>query len=268
MFDENRRYGVEIECGRANKYDIAEELSDYGIYCEVEGYNHRLRDHWKIVSDASLTMPNSFELVSPPLKGIESLQQVQIVSSVLKGQNAKVDKNCGIHVHHEAKWFRDNHFQKLYTLYRRGERAIDSIVSPSRRNGTYCRSLSGLPSTSDALPHLRQSRYYKINFQSYTRHGTIEFRHHQGTIESKKIINWILFTQRMMSRSRNKTPISTSTELIQQRYFYTFHMLLRVLGIEYHFRKNNPIALDLVNHLNSRRVKFGYDTVNLEGVSA
>lgn len=45
------------------------------------------------------------------------------------------------------------------------------------------------------------SRYFKINFESFATHGTVEFRHHSGTTEYEKIVNWVKLTQAMVERT-------------------------------------------------------------------
>jgi hypothetical protein len=47
-------------------------------------------------------------------------------------------------------------------------------------------------------------RYFGVNFTAYLRHGTIEFRQHQGSLNPTKIWNWIVFTQTIMNRARSK----------------------------------------------------------------
>lgn len=37
----------------------------------------------------------------------------------------------------------------------------------------------------------RQDRYRTLNIVSYEKYGTFEVRQHQGTLNSKKVVNWI-----------------------------------------------------------------------------
>ena len=48
------------------------------------------------------------------------------------------------------------------------------------------------------------SRYFKLNVQSYWRHGTVEFRQHSGTVEFGKIRNWLLFCARLVDFSKRE----------------------------------------------------------------
>lgn len=235
-FDENRRWGVEIEFTRANPEDVAREMRNRGVECYQEGYNHVTRRHWKVVRDASC----GWELVSPPLKGEEGFRQLKIACEALKAAGAKVNRRCGLHVHHDANDFDVNTFKRLYSLYIRFEGTIDELVPQSRRanNNGYCCSLR----TSYVLNRIREarhvedilnifgSRYLKLNCQSYRRHGTVEFRQHSGTTEYKKIKNWIILTQAMVNRAVDgqvqvPTRVNYNTDT-----WYHFKKYLKLIG--------------------------------------
>ena len=53
------------------------------------------------------------------------------------------------------------------------------------------------------------SRYRKMNLQSFSKYGTVEIRQHQGTLNWLKIVNWMIFTQALVTRSYRKV---TETE--------------------------------------------------------
>lgn len=66
----NRNFGIEIEAYNCTRERLARELTAAGINVQVEGYNHTDHtDHWKLVTDSSLSGNNTFELVSPILHG-------------------------------------------------------------------------------------------------------------------------------------------------------------------------------------------------------
>ncbi len=48
-------------------------------------------------------------------------------------------------------------------------------------------------------------RYWKVNLQAYIDHGTLEFRHHNGSINPKTITNWIRFIVNFVEQSRSLT---------------------------------------------------------------
>lgn len=219
-FDVNRTFGVEIEFFTLKNafrgegaQEVARIISQTGINCSYEGYNHTTRSTWKIVTDGSVS-GNGLELVSPPLKGIAGLNELRRVLEALNTAGAKVDKTCGIHVHHDINDYALQNFKNLYAMYARYEDSLDSLLSKSRRgsNNTYCQSprtnldrLAQARSIEMIIDSIYPMRYIKLNCQSYRRYGTIEFRQHQGSTEFETISNWIVLTQMMVLRAYHGT---------------------------------------------------------------
>lgn len=215
-FNRNRTFGIEIEgLSPVSRNDLARSLETFGIECVHEGYNHRRRSHWKIVTDGSICENRGtcgFELVSPPLRGAEGLEEIRKVCKALRQIGCTVNRSCGLHVHHDASDYNVESFKNLYAIYIRFEAAIDELVSASRRgqrNG-YCASLGGeiglervknVRQMYDLTRSVFPSRYVKLNCHSYEVHGTVEFRQHQGTMDGEKIVAWVVFTQMLVERA-------------------------------------------------------------------
>ena len=206
----NRKFGIEIEAYNVDKTALARALNAAGILCAVEGYNHQTRGHWKIVSDGSLQGYNTFELVSPILEGDNGLMQVEIVCQVLKRLDAKVNTSCGLHVHIDARDIDVNGLKRVSKMWMKYESCFDALVTPSRRNNRWAAGLRCKFANLDAAflaidatqtragiayamnsDGCSTSRYHKLNLESLQRHGTIEFRQHQGTVDGIKITNWV-----------------------------------------------------------------------------
>lgn len=215
-FNKNRTFGIEIEgLSPVSRNDLARSLESFGISCIHEGYNHRRRSHWKIVTDGSIVESRGFcgfELVSPPLRGAEGLEEIRKVAKALRQIGCTINRSCGLHVHHDASDYDVESFKNLYAIYIRYEAAIDELVSASRRgrgNG-YCASLGGEQGL-ERVKNVRQmhqltcnafpSRYVKLNCHSYEVHGTVEFRQHQGTLDGEKMAHWVVFTQMLVERA-------------------------------------------------------------------
>lgn len=207
----NRSFGVEIEAYGVPAARVAAVLTAAGIRCDVQTYNHRTANCWKVVPDSSITGEHSFELVSPVLSGAAGLAEVRKVCGLLDVLNVNVNKSCGVHVHHDARDLSLAQWKNVVKSYLKYERAFDTIVAASRRddNNTYCRSLrnrfatlrDGMQAvnTATTLEQLAQivvnnDRYYKLNLMAFWRHGTVEFRQHGGTISAEKICQWIILT--------------------------------------------------------------------------
>lgn len=222
IINEGRAFGVELEVVKNGNFDrttfqqeVAQALCDAGITTENQNYNHNTQSCWKIVYDSSIHVYNGvgFELVSPKLYGQAGLAEIRKVCQVLNGLGMTVNKSCGLHVHHDASDYKTKHLERIVKFYARSEKQIDLIMAPSRRGdtNTYCRSLSQVITYSDTdrIVLRGQSRYYKLNIQSYYRHGTVEFRQHQGTVDADKIIAWVAFTQAIVERCKRAIKEST-----------------------------------------------------------
>jgi len=211
----NRDFGVEFEAYNVDKAVLRNKLVNAGIRCETEGYNHTTRNHWKIVSDGSLTGNQTFELVSPILNGEAGLVEVMKVCDVLNKCGAKVNKTCGTHVHLNARDFSLDHWKRIYINYSRLEKVIDGFMPESRRadNNRYCKGFIGVHNFESQIKNARDlqqienlllnSRYWKVNPQSYSRHKTCEFRQHAGTTDFVKISSWIRFLSNLVDYSES-----------------------------------------------------------------
>ena len=212
VFD--RTFGIELEIVHSNKTKLRKAIISRGIACSIEGYNHITRRHWKIVTDASVH--GGYELVSPVLKGTEGLNEVKLVCEALEEVGATVNKTCGFHAHFGTDDFKEaiKVWRNLYINYATLESDIDAFMPPSRRNNIYCKTLKvnnwkEKMQSAQTLVDLERvitgrNRYFKLNSQSYWRHGTVEFRQHSGTVEFDKIKNWLMFCARLIDLSKKE----------------------------------------------------------------
>lgn len=219
-----KNFGIEIECYNVNKPAFIRECAVRGIEVHDEMYNHITRPHWKIVTDGSVTGIGAVEVVSPVLNGKDGLEQVQKISDALDAVNAKINKSCGLHVHHESGHLTEKQLTNLVKFYARCEEVVDSFMPRSRRgsNNYYCKSCykawESMESTYFTLE--RFDRYHKLNLASYYRQGTIEFRHHSGTTEAAKIIPWILFTANFLHEAKNRK--SLTKKRIEKKHIWRY----------------------------------------------
>ena len=242
-FSFDRTLGVEMEIIHESENKIRNAIRNAGVECEIEGYNHDTRTHWKIVSDASVD--GGFEVVSPVLKGRSGLDELEKVCNALVNAGARIRKCCGLHVHLGTDDFKTDIrvWKNLYKNYAALERTIDSFMPPSRRHNQYCRSMRVYDWNAkiESASNLRMlenavtggSRYFKLNSQSYWRHKTVEFRQHSGSVEFEKVRNWILFCARFVEFSRRNT-VETGRKTELKKF----------------------LDADLVNYYNNRAAKF------------
>lgn len=242
-----RRFGVEIECMiphgmdsysarnanadelqalAQNKVKVA--LQAMAIPCETYtdygSYIHRTRPAWKVVHDGSLTPDDrtthyGVEIVSPPLQGREGELELKRVMDALVGIGAVVNRTCGLHVHQDAADFTAGSAATLLQSYVSNQDLIDFMVAPSRRSqfgSGFCRRITQGDIQYACDPRVREisvmadrisNRYKVVNLHAFTRHGTIEFRQHGGTVEWIKAVNWVRFTRALMAHSTAGVPL-------------------------------------------------------------
>ncbi len=221
------------------------------------GYTHEvMNDVTKLVTDSSLSS-GGIEVVSPVLEGDSDTNSwIEQVAYGLKGV-AKIDSSTGLHLHiglraANSNWqthqsniggLSDN--SELNHNYYRAKAVLGAViltvgkwqdvyfkmVSPSRRNGQWSKSVSRVWDKSfvakyfeqleengyDAEKHVQflckaadlfinsGDRYYCVNSQAFERYGTIEFRSHQGTKNARKIRNWVDMHYLLVQRCTNES---------------------------------------------------------------
>ena len=213
-FQFNHTFGVEIEAFGITRQELETELKNAGIQTRVENWNRDNRQHWKIITDSSIRGENGFEIVSPKLQGEDGLRQLKTVLLITSGLEAKTNKTCGVHIHFDASNFELQTWKNLYKNYANLENWIDGFMPQSRRgnNNGYCKSMRrsdwvtkidnarSLQAIESAITH--RDRYFKLNTQSYWRQNSVEFRHHGGSTNFRKITNWIKFLARLVEISK------------------------------------------------------------------
>ena len=230
-----KTYGVELEfiapshMGRAA---VAAALIAAGIRAYDAGYTHQTSDKWKLVSDASVNAAgaaeggNGMELVSPILRGESGMNDLRVACEVLTRIGCRVNKTCGLHVHVGAREMPVAAMRRLAILYSDFEGVLDSVMPASRRanNNRYLQGLRNLDKASIAraddvravASHVNGgSRFAKLNFTSHWKHGTIEFRHHAGTVSGEKVCHWVNACLRMVRAA--EADACTPIELAAQR---------------------------------------------------
>lgn len=256
-------FGVELEAfmpSGMTQSDLAYHLTQAGVPTQVEHLNHQpRRDHWKIVTDGSLrNYQRGIELVSPILNGEEGFVALRKACKILVERKVKATVKCGFHVHlgwkdgGVAEWDVTT-LRNVIKMYSHFEPGIDSVLTPSRRGPNagegYCRFVQFNPerlaaattvdNICDAIGQARYSdvrmyprnsrgpgRYRKVNLQSLGVYGTVEFRHHQGTVDADMAEYWVRFVMRMaLAAKANNLPAMSPAE----RGFAT---LANVIGLD------------------------------------
>lgn len=227
----NRNFGVEVEFFGCNKETLKNRLRVLGVNSRFERYNHTTRNYFKFTTDRSINGENGREMVSPVLSGNGGLKKLQQACKALRLSKAKVNKSCGVHVHLEVSDFTVSNMISLVKNWYLLEKQFDKIMPLSRRsnNNTYCKSINNFGSqriffgkldrctTIRDIVNLFNTRYLKLNLNSYVKYGTVEFRHHSGTTKFSKIKNWILICSRLVEFSKqNEVLVSNINQILDE----------------------------------------------------
>lgn len=204
-----RRFGVEIECGFPGGSAAAARLFRF----KQDEYGRTLprADGWRIGSDGS-----GVELKTPPLKGAKGLAKVREAMERLKNAGGYVTHRDGMHIHHDAPEFvRDPELAvKLTRSWMNNLNEIHKLVHPDRTVSSHCprwdneylRSLEEWARGRQSLT----TRRHDLNLYALLKHGTIEIRLHEGTLDADVMEAWVKFGQRLIhevaSRPRSMQP--------------------------------------------------------------
>lgn len=239
----DRTFGVEIEFFGITRDAANRALQGAGLNSAVEVYNHDARPWWKVTTDGSVTTTGTgcgrgLEVVSPILQGVQGFADLDKAVKALLNAGAKIDKSCGIHVHIGADGLNGGDIIRLIELYTANGSHIDGVLAQSRHNTTWARKynnanldyarrqLSGAVGSTALRSAIRGfERYYTVNVASYLRHGTIEFRQHQGSLNSEKIASWVKFVMTLL----NKASVATDADV---RDFGSLDSLLGFIGVD------------------------------------
>lgn len=216
-----RRSGIELECfvpRHIDRYQIQQALEAAGLATGRHG-------GWFAKGDGSLVghEPRGMigvEVVSPPL-GEDAEQQIRIACRVLRELGAVVTHACGTHIHHDANDLSVGAIQRTARSWFNSQPMINGLVAPSRRRGnTYCQPLVlaevdriANVRTLEGMRRVSVARYRTLNLEAYGKHGTLEIRQHQGTLNAEKIVSWLRLGQAIIDTAKSGTVLTQQSRM-------------------------------------------------------
>src|SRR3990167_3211700 len=160
------------------------------------------------------------EFQTPPASGKKGERLIKRICAILDKQDFIVNDDCGLHIHIDGQGFIEPEeyikIKNLWLFYMAIEDVILAFLPKKRRGNRYCIPFKrGYSSVEVARCNDRteletlwyrdeneknkktrkgnkydQSRYNGFNFHSLFANGHIELRHHSGTINADKILQW------------------------------------------------------------------------------
>ena len=209
----SRAVGVEIEA--CNNYNDEMERS------VVYENNFELKNNWRAIHDGSIH-PSGDDggigrefVTRGGMSGDELYLSINNITDILTKNGWYVNKSCGLHVHIDARDLNARQLAYILMVAKLCEPVIYKMMPPSRDTSRWAkripmsiRQISRIQDEEDfidiwyrshgtnpSMEKYNDARYCGFNMHSRIIHGSIEFRHHSGTLNPSKIINWIEICQ-------------------------------------------------------------------------
>jgi hypothetical protein len=175
--------GIELECYAPAKTDLKPILLPWGKYTMIgsDGSIHAEGGH--VSYEIRLLIP--------------VLEVHSVLPSILKAlrqAGTKVNASCGTHVHFDMRHLSFDQVKAAYKNLFHSQNILFGIQPPSRQANNYCERNS-----SSDLTGNETERYKAINPCAYQKYATLELRLHAGTLDDRKLINWIALCRAIMT---------------------------------------------------------------------
>jgi len=192
--------GVEIECfiphdgdeGRCGECDACQDGDSCSENESSENdAHHKLKKYLKYHGITRAHVKYDGSLSDDEGHGVEitilfnskyGFDQLNKLCKALQTYGCYINKTCGLHVHMDARHLTARKVTKIGASIGHALPILKWLVPESRRTNTYCKLV---------VSSIRGDRYSAVNLTAFRKYKTIEIRLHQGSLNSKKIRNWI-----------------------------------------------------------------------------
>lgn len=216
----NNRFGIEIEIPESINNSIVYRDDVHGIIEEALGAsnsNHHLIDSnrenhkaWNVKEDSSC----GWEITSPALlltqkNFYDCLTILNNLNKIIKNDynldnpDQYLGEECGLHIHLSKQMIPSPLFNRLIKFYYAFENTLFEDYFPSRKNNFYLTPIRKIIHSKEEIESQRDFNQFNfakdLDFKNhytvvnYNNPHTIEFRYHHGTVDDKRIMNWLSF---------------------------------------------------------------------------
>jgi len=221
----DRSFGVEIEFFGITREMAEMALQSVSLPVVIAGRRDANATEWKITTDGSVSSTNTgcgsgLELVSPIRTGKKGSKELKLAIDALKSAGARVNVTCGIHVHLDMRRESNKMVAEFAGIYFGIQTQLEWLVSKSRRGGrnNYCSpmrrsSLTHIQDTlfvGDTRNEFNLSRYNHFNIMSILKHGTVELRMMNGSVNSKKVTAWVQLQQALANWAKSNMEVDSA----------------------------------------------------------
>jgi hypothetical protein len=256
-FFTKRSFGVELEVNatitQSQIRDLIRSKTDRAVVVTDQWANTATNDYWHVKYDRTCGVlgkqhDHGWEVASYIASGHKDLLRIVQVTDALGAGGAKVNENCGLHIHVDLSDFSTSDAGRLLAHWLKIEHMMCHILPVHRATNKYCRLLTRVKKASysksitysaDALwAHLRPTNigYHEnsqkkvsLNFVNYVRclnnytndgRKTVELRMPEGTLSGLDVKNWVrlflLFVEnsKIMPMPQFLTPVKSVGEFL------------------------------------------------------
>jgi hypothetical protein len=155
-----------------------------------------LPEGWRAENDSSIRPAyghRACEFVSPKLRGIAGLREVETALDAINARGARVNRSCGLHV--TIEWNGDAAaLARLISLVGNHERAIFASTGTHYREQTiYTKKIKDYGDKDAAKARCEADRYHLLNLTHLANgRNRIEFRAFAGTLNKTKVAGYLM----------------------------------------------------------------------------
>lgn len=200
-----RRFGVEIEHGNA--------VGNYAaVLIEMKKAKFPIEEGQRVLGGGppkcytGTADGTGVEIRTPALNGKAGLNELRKVMDFLYGIGGYTTAADGMHVHHEAHEFAGNGeaILALTDSWIANRPILHKFVAKHRHSSYSCSPVAKIV-IENGIKQVAANRpggfpRGDLNFGSLYRHGTVEIRLHEGTLNPDKATSWVVFGQAFIEK--------------------------------------------------------------------
>ena len=250
---------VELLNRKLHEKAVADPVNVNCVCVYMANYSDNDATRWRIKTDGSLSGTrdhrNGLELVSPIMQYEGCVKDFYHILQAMDEIGVSVNRTCGLHVHIGMDDVSTDQIHNILERYSAFESQIDQMMPRSRRdnNAYYASSINSSDIRSIKRAKTKRAiansmeRYKKCNTESLTKHNTLEFRHHSGTTNYEKIINWVHIVMMHVETSIALTGQQRPRNIRRNRPFHVARCFVESKGYDFVYKNRSWVLFDTNN---------------------
>ena len=216
-----------------------------GMECEIESVSSRHDiGEWTATTDGSLRN-NGLEFISKPLQKEPLLDAFSHLHQNIEyiNEDEAFSQRTSIHVHVNCRSLDELQVKNMLYLYALYEPFFFALCEPQRRDNIHCVALTDTYLPSIYVHNLgalagNWHKYTAFNLIPLREHGTVEFRHLQGTGDFELVSQWLNLLEKLWAAcQQNMINVETlqDTALLKNWWRQLFSHCPQIMAMENEF---------------------------------